>query len=172
MTAEAEDAPAAESSTGRPPRVALPPAARAFQGRRAGVVTRTAASVIDGIVVVALLVGAYCVVAGAKFMVNPHTFTFPEVSAFLGLTSFFFVLVGYLTATWATTGRSYGDHVMGLRVRGRHGRRLGWAWSFIRAVACAVFPIGLFWVLLSRDNYSVQDLLLRTSVVYDWREGN
>jgi uncharacterized RDD family membrane protein YckC len=134
-------------------------------------VTRTVASVIDGVVVVALLVGAYCVVAGTKFMVHPQGFTFPEVSAIVGVTSFLFVLVGYLTATWATTGRSYGDHVMGLRVRGRGGRRIGWALSFVRAVTCAFFPIGLAWVLVSRDNRSVQDLLLRTSVVYDWREG-
>jgi uncharacterized RDD family membrane protein YckC len=178
VTAEAEDASASTSESGSAPtesagrpRVALPPAARAFQGRPAGLVTRTVACVIDGVVVVALLVGAYCVVAGARFMVHPHTFTFPEVSAIVGLTSFFIVLVGYLTATWATTGRSYGDHVMGLRVRGPRGRRIGWAWSFVRAVACAFFPIGLFWVLVSRNNRSVQDLVLRTSVVYDWQEG-
>ena len=29
--------------------------------------------------------------------------------------------------------------------------------------------IGLLWVALSRENRSVQDLVLRTSVVYDWQ---
>jgi uncharacterized RDD family membrane protein YckC len=37
----------------------------------------------------------------------------------------------------------------------------------LRAVLCTIVPIGLFWVGLSRDNRSVQDLLLRTSVVHD-----
>jgi hypothetical protein len=30
------------------------------------------------------------------------------------------------------------------------------------------FPVGLFWIVVSRDNRSVQDLLLRSAVVYDW----
>jgi hypothetical protein len=31
-----------------------------------------------------------------------------------------------------------------------------------------LFPILLLWVAVSRQNRSVQDLVLRTSVVYDW----
>jgi hypothetical protein len=34
-------------------------------------------------------------------------------------------------------------------------------------VLCTLFPIGLVWVLVSGENRSVQDVLLRTSVVYD-----
>jgi hypothetical protein len=34
-------------------------------------------------------------------------------------------------------------------------------------VVCTIFPIGLLWVLVSQENRSVQDVLLRTSVVYD-----
>jgi hypothetical protein len=37
----------------------------------------------------------------------------------------------------------------------------------VRAVLCTLVPVGLLWVLVSRDNRSVQDLLLRTSVLYD-----
>jgi len=32
-----------------------------------------------------------------------------------------------------------------------------------------VFPIGVLWVAVSRTNKSVQDILVRTSVIYDWR---
>jgi hypothetical protein len=35
-------------------------------------------------------------------------------------------------------------------------------------VLCVVFPIGLLWVAVSQDNRSAQDILLRTTVVYDW----
>jgi hypothetical protein len=47
------------------------------------------------------------------------------------------------------------------------GGRLGWGRCATRAVLCTLFPIGLVWVLVSRENRSVQDVLLRTSVVYD-----
>jgi hypothetical protein len=36
-----------------------------------------------------------------------------------------------------------------------------------RAFFCTVFPLGLLWVLVSQRNHSVQDVLLRTAVVYD-----
>ena len=31
-----------------------------------------------------------------------------------------------------------------------------------------MFPVVLFWVVVSRENRSLPDVLLRTSVVYDW----
>jgi uncharacterized RDD family membrane protein YckC len=31
-----------------------------------------------------------------------------------------------------------------------------------------LFPAGLLWVLASRRNASVQDLIVGTAVVYDW----
>ena len=58
--------------------------------------------------------------------------------------------------------------MIGLRVVGRGGRPLGFTAALARAVVCAVFPLGLLWTAVSRENRSVADLLLRTSVVYDW----
>ena len=40
--------------------------------------------------------------------------------------------------------------------------------SFVRASLCALFPIGLFWSAVSSRNESIQDLIVRTTVVYDW----
>ena len=65
-------------------------------------------------------------------------------------------------------GRTYGDHIMGLRVTGRRGRRLGPLRSFGRAAFCVFFPIGLFWCVVSPERRSVQDVVLWTRVVYDW----
>ena len=81
---------------------------------------------------------------------------------------FFAYVVGYLTITWWIAGRSVGDHLWGVRVVIRDGREVGLARSFVRAVVCAVFPLGLLWCAVDRDRRSVHDLLLRTSVVYDW----
>lgn len=146
----------------------IPREARPYQGQRAGLVTRLIASVIDAVVVGTLLLVGYLSLNGLLFMVDPTGFSFIDTSLLLSVTAALVVLVLYLTATWAATGRSYGCHVMGLRVVGRRGRRLRPVVAFLRAVLCAFFPIGLLWCAGSRSHRSVQDVLLRTSVVYDW----
>jgi uncharacterized RDD family membrane protein YckC len=147
----------------------VPREARPYQGRRAGFVTRAAAATIDGIVVgIALLVG-YLTFAVLLFLVDPRGFEFPEVGLFFSLFSAFWTLVIYFTMSWWLSGRSYGCLVMGLRVVGPRNRALRLPGAFLRALFCAVFPIGLLWVAVSRDNRSVQDTVLRTSVLYDWQ---
>ncbi len=74
----------------------------------------------------------------------------------------------YFTVSWATSGRTYGDHLMGLRVVNYRGDRMHWAGAVVRAAFCVVFPIGLFWAVISPQDRSVQDVVLRTSVIYDW----
>ena len=69
---------------------------------------------------------------------------------------------------WATTGRSLGDHIMGLRVVSHSGHALGWATAAVRAAFCLAFPFGLLWVLVSGANRSAQDVVLRTSVIHEW----
>ncbi len=93
----------------------------------------------------------------------------PATSLLPSLGAGLVVLVVYLTAAWSTTGRTYGCHVMGVRVVNFRGRRLRVAGALVRAVLCAVFPVGLFWCAASRGHRSLQDILLRTSVVYDWQ---
>jgi uncharacterized RDD family membrane protein YckC len=85
------------------------------------------------------------------------------------MASGFVVLVLYQTLAWWLTGRTYGGLVMGLRVVNFTGRGLRLAGSFARAIFCACFPIGILWVAVSRENRSVQDVVLRTSVIYDWQ---
>ncbi len=76
--------------------------------------------------------------------------------------------VVYLTVFWTMSGRTYGQLVMGLRVLGYGGRRLRFVKAFIRAVFVVVLPIGIVWIPFSRNNKSLQDLVLATRVVYDW----
>jgi uncharacterized RDD family membrane protein YckC len=146
----------------------VPREARPYQGNRAGVVTRVVANVVDAAVVVALVVAGYAAVNGLVFMVDPRGFQFVEVGALLSVSSGLVTYVLYATAAWSTVGRTYGCHVMGLRVVGRRGRRLHLLTAFVRAVLCVVFPIGLLWCAVSRTQRSVQDLVLRTAVIYDW----
>jgi uncharacterized RDD family membrane protein YckC len=84
------------------------------------------------------------------------------------------VLWGYLfttfywTVAWATSGRSLGARFMGVRVVNRKGERVRWPVALARAAFSVGFPIGLAWALISKRNRSVQDVVLRTIVIYDW----
>jgi uncharacterized RDD family membrane protein YckC len=146
----------------------IPREARPYQGQPAGVVTRVAAAAIDAGVVAAVLLLSYCGLAVFVFLLDPRSFTFPDSSLLRSLTSALIVLVVYLTAAWWLSGRTYGDLVLGLRVLNHNGRRLRLPGAPLRAAFCAFVPIGLLWCAVSREKRSLQDVFLRTRVVYDW----
>jgi uncharacterized RDD family membrane protein YckC len=146
----------------------VPREARAYQGQPAGVVSRLAAGAVDGAVVALFLLGGYLALVALRFMLDPRSFRFPNMSLAFNLTAGFVVAVCYLTVAWWIGGRSYGKLLMGLRVLARDGGRLRLAPALFRAVLCVLFPIGLMWCALSPVNRSLQDVLMRTSVVYDW----
>jgi uncharacterized RDD family membrane protein YckC len=147
---------------------AAPQPARAYQGRRAGIVSRTIANIVDALVVVGIVAVIYAIVAGVSFLLHPASFHFPRDLGWSIPVIGFVVAAPYLTFGWYTTGRTYGDALLGLRVVNGHGRKLHFIIALLRAIACVVFPIGVFWVAVSGANRSVQDIVFRTSVVYDW----
>jgi uncharacterized RDD family membrane protein YckC len=138
-----------------------------IQGARAGLVTRSIANIVDLIVVALLVAGGYAAVAATRFLLGPTTFHFPTPSSALLLSGGLGLQAVYFAVTWAVAGGTYGDRLLGLRVTDDRGARLHWGRCAARAVLCTLFPIGLVWVLVSGENRSVQDVLLRTSVVYD-----
>lgn len=147
---------------------AIPSEARSFQGMRAGIVSRVLAGLVDfGVVVLALLTG-YLAVVGLRFLWRPTTFRFPVPPSGVPLLGWFVILIPYLAVSWWLVGRTYGDHLFGLRVVNARGQRMALWVASARAVLCALFPIGLLWVAVSRQDRSVQDVVLRTSVIYDW----
>jgi uncharacterized RDD family membrane protein YckC len=146
----------------------LKPGARAIQGLRAGVVTRVAAGGIDYALVAVVTVGTYVAWAVLLFLLDPRDYTLPTWPFFVFLVLGLSYLVLYLWLAFATTGRTVGAGIMGVRVVGRKGQRMRWFPALLRAAFCAVFPIGLFWCAVSRENRSVQDIVLRTSVIHDW----
>ena len=146
----------------------VPHEARPFQGHRAGLVTRAAAGAIDvGVVILALAV-CYLGVFAFLYLLDPRNFTAPRPSPALVYAVGSVLLILYLAVSWMGNGRTYGNHVMGLRVVNREGRRLHPLGALARGAFYVIFPIGLLWVLVSGQNRSLQDLVLRTSVIYDW----
>jgi uncharacterized RDD family membrane protein YckC len=139
-----------------------------MQGRRAGLISRFLADAIDLMVVLVSLVAIHFAVAGIRFLIRPRAFTWPELSFLNHATFGWILLIAYLTVGWTNTGRTLGKTVLGLRVVDRDGTRLTLWRAFLRALLYAALPIGLFWCAVSARNASVQDLLVRTSVLYDW----
>jgi uncharacterized RDD family membrane protein YckC len=135
----------------------------------AGVVTRLLAACVDTAVVVLVTVAVDLATAGIRFAWSPVDFRWPRPSAELAVLVLFGVAVVYLTAGWSMAGRTYGARLLGLRIlSGRYGR-LGVLRSLLRALACVLFPLGLLWSGISVSRRSLQDLVLRTVVVYDLR---
>ncbi len=135
----------------------------------AGIVTRLLAALIDAVVVAALTGGVFGAVIAGVFLVNPVSFTWPHGLAAEASLVAVVVAVGYLTVGWATAGRTVGGAVLGVRVVARDGGRLGWTRSTCRAVLCVLVPLGLLWAAVSARRRSVQDLLVRSAVLYDVR---
>jgi uncharacterized RDD family membrane protein YckC len=149
--------------------VSAPPVARGMQGQRAGIVSRFLADAIDLLAIVAAVIGVYFAISGVRFLLHPRQFTWPEISALHLGTLGWILLIAYLTIGWANTGRTWGKSVLGLRVvTSRDAGDLPLWRAFVRACLYALFPIGLFWSAVSSRNASVQDLLVRTTVIYDW----
>ncbi|HEU5269100.1 MAG TPA: RDD family protein [Jatrophihabitans sp.] len=146
----------------------IPREARRYQGRRAGLVSRLTANTIDFVVIVVALTAMYLGVCGLLFLWSPSKFRFPSLSSIPVLLIGGVVMVIYLTAGWVSTGRTYGDFLLGIRVVDRRGARMGFMVAAARAVFCTVFPIGILYVAMSPMNRSVQDVVLRTYVIYDW----
>jgi uncharacterized RDD family membrane protein YckC len=147
----------------------IPQEAREFQGQRAGLVTRSAAACIDVGVVFLALVVAYLGFVVVLFLVPPGGLELPVPPLWLDLVVGPVVLTLYLTVSWRRGGRTYGDLVMGLRVVNRQIQDPGLVTALLRATFNVVFPLGLAWVAISRQNRSIQDVVLGTSVVYDWK---
>ena len=150
-------------------RTLYPPVASAAQGQRAGVVTRTIVMVIDALIVVSVTGVGYLWWSAILFVIRPRTFSWPTPPEGSAYVAAYALAVIYLTVSWATSGRTIGKRLLGVRVLGRGDRPTRWAVAFLRANVCIFFPITLFWSAFSRENRSVADLIFRTSVIYDWR---
>jgi uncharacterized RDD family membrane protein YckC len=146
------------------------PLARALQGRRAGVVSRVVAVAVDLVVVVVIGYVLMAVGGAAKALFDGELEVLVPQGEVRG-TLAGLLLVAYLALGWGLNGRTVGSVVLGLRVVGHDGADLSPVRGLARAVLYVVFPIGFAWVLVSRRNASLQDLLLDTAVVYDWGYG-
>jgi uncharacterized RDD family membrane protein YckC len=145
--------------------------AREAQGSRAGFVSQALASALDiGTVVVLdfLVLGA---IGFARFLATDKDYEVPQAGP--GGNFALFVVIGVLLlwTAWSGSGRAPGMAILGLRVVGRDGHStLTSRRAFWRAVlAVPTLGLGVLWVLVSRRNKSLYDVVCGSAVVYEWR---
>ena len=144
------------------------PMSQYLQGHRAGFVSRAAAAFVDLLVVVVLGAIAYFLVTGVSFVLDPRGFSFPRPAPGSSLIFYFLATTIYLGMGWATTGRTIGMQLAGLRLVTSGKSRMRPGVALARALLCVVFPAGLLWSAISSKNSSLQDIIFRTLVIYDW----
>lgn len=148
----------------------VPKDARAYQGHRAGFFSRIVASVIDLLSVIVIVVLFNLSAAFIRMLIeHVQGVNIPKLGWSVAIGTFLIWLLW--TYAWATTGRSLGMRIMGLRIINSSGDRVRLPIAALRSIFCIVFPLGLLWVIVSPANRSVQDVVLRTSVIYDWVVG-
>ncbi len=142
--------------------------AAALQGARAGFVSRVGADAIDFLVLQAMFFSCLISVAVIRFLATGGNFNVRAPAPLVTLVGQWLLLVIYLGTSWASTGRSVGKTALGLRVLGPDGEPLPAARAYLRAAICASFYPGLLWILVSRSNAAVQDIVIRSQVLYEW----
>lgn len=141
-----------------------------LQGTRAGLVSRTVAGGIDILVVFAVYWGALVSIAAVEYVLFDDPFHVPKPGAALGSTTLLALLIVMFTIAWSGSGRTVGNGVVGLRVVTERGATLGWSRALLRAFVLVVIVVpAMLWVLVSRKNAGLHDLVCHTAVVYDWR---
>ena len=139
-----------------------------MQGVRAGFVSRFLGFLVDLLVLAVIGFLIVFFVAVAKWALTSQGFHFDRPSGIGVLIAEAILAILYFTYFWTTTGRTFGEQMLGLRVVREDGSRLRGGRAFVRSVLTVVFAIGVLWVLVSKRNAALQDLICRTAVIYDW----
>jgi uncharacterized RDD family membrane protein YckC len=140
-------------------------------GHYAGPVSRAAAALVDGGLIMALYTLGY---AGLNLLLNAffgHSLSgdqsTPLAVASLATWAFLYVFVSL-----AITGRTAGKGLAGLRVVSADGAAPSVGALFLRTIvfplSALLFGIGFLLIIIRRDNRGLHDLIARTAVVYDW----
>ncbi len=127
------------------------------------------AATIDVVIVFVLLLlglGGYAVI---NYLFTDDPLEYPDPGVVWNSVTFSVLLVAVLTLAWSGSGRTLGNAAIGLRVLTDSGNRPTWRRALLRAVVVVYIPVfSMLWILVSRKNAGLHDLVCRTAVIYDW----
>jgi uncharacterized RDD family membrane protein YckC len=144
--------------------------ARAAQGRRAGFVSQAIAAALDAAWIMLVDAAALAVFGFVRFLVTDRGYEFPQPGPGWNAVLVFVIGVLLLWSAWSGSGRAPGMGLIGLRVVARDGERLSSRRAFWRALlGVLTFGVGVLWVLVSKKNKSLYDIVCGSAVIYEWR---
>jgi uncharacterized RDD family membrane protein YckC len=138
----------------------------------AGIVSRSAALVIDVVVFAALSAGSLFFLQAATALLHTEPFGSATVEPWLAGATIIVLVVLYFAGSWATTGRTVGEALLGLRVIRPDGAKVSLVRSLVRCgmtfVSASVCWMGFAWIVIDRQRRTWQDIVARTIVVYSF----
>jgi uncharacterized RDD family membrane protein YckC len=144
--------------------------ARALQGKRAGFPSRIVAAAIDIAIVFAVYEIILVSIGLVRTLLTEKSFELPTPPTWLSGVTLGLLIIGGLAVMWSGSGRTLGDSAIGLRVVTDRGERLTFPRAVGRATVLVVLPfVSMGWILVSKKNAGLHDLVCHTAVIYDWR---
>lgn len=141
------------------------------QGHYAGGVTRLAAYALDFTAMSAVFTGAAAVLAWAVNFVTDGELTVPSVP-WLVATAYAIWAFLYFSYPWATSGKTLGMAVLGIRVVARDGSPVTPRQAVVRffglQLSFLTLGLGFVGIIIGREHRALQDVLAGTAVVYSW----
>jgi uncharacterized RDD family membrane protein YckC len=150
-----------------------PPAAVlvSLQRHYAGSVTRFTAYAIDFIVSSGLFAIALAAISYAAEVITGHSIAWNNHDVITGIAYACWYLL-YFGYSWATSGRTPGMAVLGLRVIRADGAELDPWRGIVRALAFPLsflfFGLGFLGILVQREHRALHDFIAGTVVIYAW----
>lgn len=141
------------------------------QGHYAGAVTRLAAFALDQATVTALFAAGSALLTWTLSLVTNARIDVTDWPLLSGAAYALWWIV-YFAYPWATSGKSFGMSVLGIRVVSRDGSPCGAGQALRRVFGLVLgfltLGIGFIGILTGVEHRGIQDVVARTAVVYGW----
>jgi uncharacterized RDD family membrane protein YckC len=142
-----------------------------LQGHYAGAVTRLAAFALDQAVATTVFAASTALLAWAWRLVTAEEITWSPES-WVTAVAFVMWLFVYYAYPWATSGKTFGMAVLGIRVVTAQGAPAGARNAVVRTLALPIsfltLGLGFLPIITGRHRRALHDLAAGTAVVYSW----